>query len=79
MGETYTAQQHANGAIISIGIQHADIEAFTPNKCISVIFEDGELNKAYKGKYRVTTAIYTFESGGNMYNLTASVQLKKVT
>ena len=79
MGETYTAQQHANGAIISIGIQHADIEAFTPNKCISVIFEDGELNKAYKGKYRVTTAIYTFESGGNTYNLTASVQLKKVT
>lgn len=78
MSTTYLAQQKANSVTISIVIENMVLEAFNPNKIISIIFEDSKLNAKYKGKYKVANAIHTFAMGGDDYRLTSTLYLKKV-
>lgn len=78
MGTTFAAQQKANSTVVTLLLSNLNLEAFKPNKSISMIFEDATLNKKYKGLYRVSSAIYTFKNSGDNYSVTAIITLKKV-
>lgn len=78
MGSTFAAQQKANNRVLTLLLSNLNLESFNPNKSVSVIFESARLNKKYKGKYRVASAIYTFKNSGDNYTVDAIVTLKKV-
>lgn len=78
MGSTFAAQQKANNTVLTLLLSNLNLESFNPNKSVSVIFESASLNKKYKGKYRVASAIYTFKNSGDNYTVDAIVTLKKV-
>ena len=78
MGSTFAAQQKANNRVLTLLLSNLNLESFNPNKSVSVIFESARLNKKYKGKYRVASAIYTFKNSGDNYAVDAIVTLKKV-
>ena len=78
MGTALAAQQKSNGLTITLSLENINIEAFNPNKKISVIFENQTQNDKYNGVYRIATAIYTFNHDGADYTVNAIVTLKKV-
>ena len=78
MASTYAAQQQANSVVINLSIENANIEAFYPNKKVSVIFESQRLNSKYKGTYRIASAIYYFTNKGDNYEMSGIITLKKV-
>lgn len=78
MGNVYAMQQYANSTVIYITIQNVDIEAFTPNKIFSIIFEDQDLSKKYKGIYKLSSITHTFVSSGSYYGIESTLTLKKV-
>lgn len=78
MATAYNAIQKSNSTIITMAFENIYIESFTPNKSFSIIFESPSLNEKYKGLYRLSTSIYTFNKHGEDYILTAAVSFKKV-
>ena len=73
-----TAQMKANGLVISMKIDNVNMDAFNPNKRFSIIFENQAHNDKYKGIYRISTALYTFNHSGADFSLTAILTFKKV-
>lgn len=77
MGSVYAAQRYADNTVITITIDDIDINAFNPNKDISIIFENGSLSKKYKGHYRVARVAYVFGLIGTGYKVNAVAVLKR--
>ena len=78
MAEAYIARQKANGTIVTLAIEHVNMEAFTPNKTFSLVFESPVLNSKYKGNYKISSSIYTFSRDGDCFTISAVITLKKV-
>lgn len=63
VASTYAAQQSMKSTMITITAEEANIDAFEPNKEFSFIFEDTEMNKTYKGSYKITSCTIKFIKG----------------
>lgn len=63
LASTYTTQQYFLNTIISITMDGINIDAISPNKEFSFIFEESSKNKMYKGKYRISSCEIDFGQG----------------
>ena len=78
MSDTLSAQQKASSNVITIALEHTNIDSFKLNKKLSIVFEDASYNKLYKGNYNIMSAIHIFTNNGNSFYCTSSITLKKV-
>ncbi len=78
LGTTFAAQQKANSCIINASISEFNLEAISPNKSISFIFEKSELTQQYRGLYRIASSLIKFSKDGDDFSMTASCTFKKV-
>lgn len=63
VASTYAAQQKMKSTMISITSEDVNIDAFEPNKEFSFIFEDTDMNKTYKGSYKIMSSTIKFTRG----------------
>lgn len=78
LGSAFIAQQKASAIVLSIILEGFDIQAFNPNKNVSIIFESATLNSKYKGNYKVSNAYFIFTGTRDNYGVKAYITLKKV-
>lgn len=78
MPNVYKIQKNSDDFTLSIVMRGISIEAFNPNKGISVIFESPTLNSKYKGKYRVVAATNIFNGSALNFEVMTSVELKRI-
>ena len=63
VASTYAAQQSMKSTMINISAEDVNIDAFEPNKEFSFIFEDVDMNKTYKGSYKILSCTINFTRG----------------
>ena len=78
MASDYVAQQSSNATVITLVLENVDLEAFTPNKVFSFVFENAEYNGKYKGSYKLSSCLYSFSHNGDEFLVTAAMTFKKV-
>lgn len=78
IGETYAAQTAANATVITLSCGDFDMDAITPNKKFSILFEDTINGQNYKGTYILSESILKFTRYGSDFELNASMTLKRV-
>ena len=74
----YRNLEQSNSVTMTFALQNINIEAFEPNKAVSMIFESPTLNKKYKGEYVVVSAIHAFTGSSEMYECYSVISLKKL-
>jgi len=67
-----------NDGILKLTLQNIDMEALTPNKKFTFIFEDTAIQKQRGGSYRLSNVIYTFDKQGLEYTVRAKTVFKKI-
>ena len=77
IASTYTNQASMQSVIIQVNTQDYDISAVAPNKKFSVLFEDTQYLKKYKGTYQLTSAYHTFLKEGEDFTLNSVLTVKK--
>ena len=77
VASTYTAQTSASSTVLQVFVESCNLDAFTVNKNVSVVFENAKDNKKYKGKYHVITALHTFTLSGDSYKIGSILTIKK--
>lgn len=78
MKDVYASLQQSNSITIDIALSDIDINAFTPNKSFSIIFENIGLNTKYKGNYRICSSVFSFAGNHDAFAVNAAITLKKV-
>ena len=77
LGDTYGAQKSANSTVISMSIGDFDIDAVTPNKKFTFLFEDSKYGDTYKGVYMLASASFQFIKNGQNLELNSTMVLKR--
>lgn len=79
VSNTLTAQNNANGNVLTGAISNVDLDALTPNKKFTVIFEDSQLASKYKGIYMIMQEEIKLTSrGGVDFTATVGLTVKQV-
>lgn len=78
IGETYSAQVAASSKVLTLSCGDFDVDAITPNKKFSIIFEDTINGQNYKGIYILSKSILRFTRNGSDFELNASLTFKRV-
>lgn len=80
MAQTYTAQTNSDSMVLNCAASNVDLDAFTPNKKMNVIFEDSSLVNKFKGIYLLTSATFEFQNtGGVDFAVHVGFVLKRVS
>jgi hypothetical protein len=66
-----------NDSILKLNLHNVDMEALTPNKKFTFLFEDTAIQKQKGGCYRLCNVIYSFDKQGKEYTLAAKAVFKK--
>lgn len=66
-----------NAVTLNVTAGDFDMDAITPNKEFMFIFEDQEINSNYGGKYRVSSASYSFKKSGDEFMITGNLTMKR--
>jgi len=77
---TFTAQSTANSLIIYGAMADIDVDALTPNKKFTLIFEDQALTNKYKGTYFLGKTMFKFvnDTAKGDFSIVASVEFRRV-
>ena len=78
IGDTYAAQKAANTTVLSMSCGDFDIDAISPNKKFSIIFEDTTNGQIYKGIYIISKSLLKFTRNGSDFELNALMTFKRV-
>ncbi len=80
LNTTFTAQTSSNSLIISGMISDVDVEALTPNKKFSLVFEDQKLTNKYKGTYFLSKTVFKFvnTTGNGDFSILAAIELRRL-
>lgn len=79
LSTTLTAQNNAAGDVITGSISNIDLDAITPNKKFTLIFEDTQLASKYKGIYMpMQEEIHLSTSGGVDFDVVVGLTIKRV-
>lgn len=73
----YISQTQAKSTVVKIRLANIDANAFTPNKCYSLIFEDSEYRKKYSGRYIIAGITHTFTSEGDGFVVNSVAMFRK--
>lgn len=80
MSQTITAQNNADGTVITGSVSNVDLDALTPNKKFTLIFEDSALAMKYRGTYMLMQEeIKLISNGGVDFSVTVGLTLKRVS
>lgn len=64
--------------VIELGITDFDVDTLTPNKRISIIFEDSKLAKKYNYNYRLSQVSHIFVKSGDSFSVKSSLLMNAV-
>lgn len=78
MMETQVALQKANSKIITASLYNVNLEAITPNKKISIIFEDTKKNTEFGGVYRIASAVHSFQNATGDFTIHSIIVFKRL-
>ena len=80
VSDTYTAQSNSNSIVLTGHVSNVDLDALTPNKKFTVIFEDAKLANQYKGIYTIAVEEIEFMNrGGVDFTVIVALKLKRVS
>ena len=80
MANTYTAQTNSESMVLTGSVSNVDLDAFTPNKKMNVIFEDSSSTNKFKGIYLLSKATFEFLNlGGVDFSVSVGFELKRVS
>lgn len=67
-----------NDGMLRLSLSNIDMDALTPNKKFTFLFEDTSVQKQQGGSYRLTGVVYTFDKQGIEYTIRAKAAFKKI-
>lgn len=78
VGNIYKAQTESNTGVIQLSLGSYDIDMLSPNKKITVLFEDSSLSSKYKGNYMIGSITHNLSKDGSEMVATADITLRKI-
>jgi hypothetical protein len=67
----------SDNRVVNVTMSDIDIDAFTPNKEFTFVFEDSVINKQMGGNYRLVSSNFIFVKNGDYFKLNGTATFKK--
>lgn len=74
----FNTRVKSKNIVIELGITDYDIDVLTPNKRISIVFEDSKLAKKYNYNYRLSQVAHVFVKSGESFSVRSSLSMNAV-